>query len=83
MKDQTQHYAIQFESGMYYIGYNNVDIQLRKAKLYNSTKYAHEAAQDYMKRCNKSSNPANHIKSYRLVTVEFAIQSVTEWRDAE
>ena len=82
MTDQTTHFAIQFDSGLYYIGYNNVDVQLRKAKLYNSPKYAEAAATDYMKRCNKSSNPVNHIKYYRLVTVEFSILSTTEWRDS-
>ena len=39
-------YAIKDKNGFYYIGYNQWDKQLRKAKLYHSIFYANQIKED-------------------------------------
>ena len=42
-------YAIKDKNGFYYIGYNQWDKQLRKAKLYHSIFYANQIKEDNKK----------------------------------
>lgn len=61
-------FAVKDKDGNYFIGYNKWDKQLRKAKLYNSYKWAKEITDDrrfadresyiitvYMKECGRAS----------------------------
>lgn len=43
MKNQTYHYIVQLEDGLYWAGMNTFTDQLRKAQMYNSTTKAIEA----------------------------------------
>lgn len=44
--DRSQVFAIKDKNDCYFIGYNQWDKQLRKAKFYNSYKYAMEIVED-------------------------------------
>jgi hypothetical protein len=44
--NRTQVFAVKDKEGYYFIGYNQWNKQLRKAKLYNSYKYAMEIVDD-------------------------------------
>ena len=41
-------YVVKFNNGLYWCGYNTADKQIRKAKIYTSIKYAHEAGIDVL-----------------------------------
>ena len=43
-------YVVKFNNGLYWCGYNTADKQIRKAKIYTSIKYAHEAGMDVLSR---------------------------------
>ena len=43
-------YAVKFNNGLYWCGYNTADKQIRKAKIYTSIKYAQEAGLDCLSR---------------------------------
>lgn len=64
------YYAIKFNTGEYWCGYNHVDTQIRKAVLYKSKKKAIETADDCMSRqkCFTGSAVKN-IDSYTIVGV--------------
>ena len=49
MKDKKL-YVVKFNNGLYWCGYNIADKQIRKAKIYTSIKYAHEAGMDVLSR---------------------------------
>lgn len=76
-KNQKQHYIIQFSIDgqwieCFWAGMNNYTDQWRKAKMYNSTRYAHEAAHDAIK------NVVRTADNYRLIVVEICQTGVIE-----
>lgn len=72
MKEDKKLYVIKFDNDLYWCGLNTVDKQIRKAKIYNSIKYATETAENilnYTKHLIYNTNIKN-IKSYKLVEIE-------------
>lgn len=63
-------YAIKFDNGNYWCGYNTSDKQLRKAVLYKSIKLAEQMAKDCMTRTKYIRPFDETIKSYKVVKVE-------------
>lgn len=70
-------YVIKFNNGVYFIGNNKVDTQLRKAKIYTSLKWANDSANDFMKRVKHVTRYRHNgdkkyepIESYSIVEVE-------------
>ena len=43
-------YVIKFDNGLYWTGYNKASEQIRKARIYNSIKYAKEAGDNCFSR---------------------------------
>ena len=62
-------FAIKFNDGYYWCGYNNSDKQLRKAVLYKSIKVAEETAKDCMNRTEYIRPYGNKIVSYEIVEI--------------
>lgn len=77
MKDQTYHYIVQLESGMYWAGYNTFTDQIRKARMYNSLKHAHTDALSAIRRNSKTLTSAR----YRVLKVEINILETEDWQD--
>jgi hypothetical protein len=65
-------YVIKFDNGLYWTGYNKASEQIRKARIYNSIKYAEEAGFDCMAR-RKAIWPQptmSEVVGFRVVEVE-------------
>ncbi len=58
-------YVVQFNDSTYWCGYNTVDKQIRKAKIYTSLKYAKEAGDRALEYLNKDS--------YKILKVELNV----------
>ena len=69
MKEDKKLYVIKFDNDLYWCGLNTVDKQIRKAKVYNSIKYATETAENILK-YTKHLIYNKNIKSYKLVEIE-------------
>ena len=80
MKNQNYHYIIQLDNGLYWAGYNSFVDQIRKAKMYNSLKIAHECAIDSIKRYRPASSVG---MKYRVLRVEIIVLEEDEWRTIE
>lgn len=65
-------FAIKFNDGYYWCGYNNSDKQLRKAVLYKSIKMAEETAKDCMTRVEYIRPYDNKIVSYEIIEITIA-----------
>ena len=65
-------YVIKFDNGLYWTGYNKASEQIRKARIYNSIKYAREAGDDcFRRRMVIWPQPAmTNVQSYKIVEVE-------------
>lgn len=62
-------YVLKNSDGLYFIGMNNADTQLRKAQIYHSEKYALQSMEDI----NTNSNRIKWAKhDFALVRVEIA-----------
>lgn len=87
MKTQPYHYIIEFDTGCYLKDLSGVTDQLRLAKMYNSTKYAHEGAKSSIKKLNKYISPDSpyYIRAYRLLKVRIEVYSdySEEWMEVE
>ena len=79
MKDKKM-YVVKFDNGLYWCGYNKVSDQIRKARIYNSTKYAREAGLDCISRRNYISpyNLMSEAVSFQIVEVELKEKETTE-----
>ena len=60
-------YAVKFNNGLYWCGYNTADKQIRKAKIYTSIKYAQEADLDCLSRRKAINLTAD---GFKVVEVE-------------
>lgn len=58
-------YVVQFNDGTYWCGYNTVDKQIRKAKIYTSLNYAKESGDRALEYFNKNS--------YKILKVELNV----------
>lgn len=72
MKQDKKLYVIKFDNDLYWCGLNTVDKQIRKAKVYNSIKYATETAENILNHKKDLTYNTNikNIKSYKLVEIE-------------
>ena len=73
-------YVIKFNNGLYWCGYNTADKQIRKAKIYNSIKYAREAGMDYISR-RQYIRPYTfmpEINGFRIIEVELKEKETVE-----
>ena len=61
-------FVLRLDNGCYWTGYNNYDVQLRKARIYTSPKMADEAGKYILERLK-------HIKSFEIVEVELRIKN--------
>lgn len=82
-KDQAFHYVVVFDGypDGFWGGYNTIVDQIRKAKLYNSEKMAHQSAKDAIKRLNyyvKETSP-QYIRKYKLLKVELVQTDESDW----
>ena len=75
-KAQTVHYIGMNDQGLYWAGYNTWTDQIRKAKLYNSAKRAHEHIREAVERSNQWLHPP--IASYTILTIEINILGAEE-----
>lgn len=80
MKDQTYHYVVQTEDGLYWGGNNIFVDQIRKALMYNSLKMAHKCAIDSIKRNRRASSAG---MKYRVLKVEIKVLEEDDWRTIE
>ena len=79
MKNQTYHYIVQLEDGLYWAGMNTFTDQLRKAQMYNSTTKAIEAIEHAIKR-NRAFLTTT---TYRLLKVEIHILESDDWHTVD
>lgn len=65
-------YVIKFDNGLYWTGYNKASEQIRKARIYNSIKYAKEAGDDCLTRKMViwPQPSMSSVQSYKIVEVE-------------
>ena len=73
-------YVIKFNNGLYWCGYNTADKQIRKAKIYNSIKYAREAGMDYISR-RQYISPYTFMpetNGFRIIEVELKEKETVE-----
>ena len=61
-------YVIKTTTGAYYCGYNTIDVQLRKAKIYHSLRYA----QDAIKSLQKSAR----FRNFEFIIINVEIREV-------
>lgn len=65
-------YVIKFDNGLYWCGYNKASNQIRKARIYNSIKYAKEAGDDCLKRKEYIApySSMSEVLDYKIIEVE-------------
>jgi hypothetical protein len=63
-------YVIKTTTGAYYCGYNNIDGQLRKAKIYHSLRYAQDAI--------KSLQKSERFRNFEFIIINVEIREVKE-----
>ena len=75
LKQDKKMYVIKFNNGLYWCGYNTADKQIRKAKIYNSIKYAREAGMDCISRRQYIMPETN---GFRIIEVELKEKETVE-----
>lgn len=63
-------YVIKTTTGAYYCGYNNIDKQMRKAKIYHSLKYVQDAI--------KSLKESAQFRNFEFIIVNVEVREVDE-----
>lgn len=79
-QENKKMYVIKFNNGLYWCGYNTADKQIRKARIYNSIKYAREAGLDCINRRQyaRTFNFMPETDGFKIVEVELKEKEVVE-----
>lgn len=79
-QDNKKMYIIKFNNGLYWCGYNTANKQTRKAKIYNSIKYAKETGLDCINRKQyiKPYNLMPETDGFKIIEVELKEKEVVE-----